>query len=63
VKVIQFKQGEPIINILGFMFDSVEKDKEACVASMNGVMVTMAPDQKKSLIQVPGMMIKDPAHS
>jgi hypothetical protein len=45
-----------------FMFASVVNNKEPCVSSINNILVTMAPDEKPKLIQVPGMAIKDPAH-
>lgn len=57
MKIVSYKQGDKLVDILHFMFKSVTKDKEPCVVTMNNILVLMAPDEKK-LIQAPEGEIK-----
>lgn len=52
MRVIKYKTGEKIVDILFFMMNAVTKDGEPCVVSFNGLMIAVAPDQQK-LIQIP----------
>ena len=52
MKVISYNPGDKILDIIFFMINTVTKDGEPCVVSVNGVMITVAPDQKK-IIEIP----------
>ena len=59
LKIVSYKQGDKIVDILHFMFQSVTKDKEPCIVTMNNILVMIAPDEKR-VIEFPEGGIKIP---
>ena len=53
MKNIQVISGLKIIDVLGKMFDMVNKEKESAACYLSGIMVIMYVEKEKPMIEMP----------